>query len=88
MPVHVGDNWPTVAHVVDLFCQMGCELHCMQPHIHGDNGPYTVRYLMNVETEGMVSIGAFADDDRVPISDIEYWERRLDVEIPKLPEWY
>ncbi len=82
-----GGNWPTVQKIIELFTAVGCELSTHHPQVFGENGPYSVRYLYNPETDGMACIGQYEDADRVPLSDILNWERRLGAEIPKLDEW-
>ena len=69
--------------LIELFTAMGCELHTLPDLLHDQNGSHRVRFLYNPETEGFVSLRDLEDDDTLPPSEVENWERRLEVEIPK-----
>jgi hypothetical protein len=42
-----------------------------------------VRYLYSPVTDDFVSLSDLADDEILPPSEIESWERRLGIEVPK-----
>ena len=48
-----------------------------------DGETYEVRFLYNPETEGFVSLRDLEDNDILPPSEVENWERRLEMTIPK-----
>ncbi len=63
---------------------MGCELHIMPNKLTDPDGKeHEVRFLYNPETEGFVSLRGLDNDDILPPSEVENWERRLEMEIPK-----
>lgn len=63
---------------------MGCELHTLQqPIVAPDGTQHEVRFLYNPDTEGFVSLRDLEDDDILPPSEVENWERRLEMTIPK-----
>jgi hypothetical protein len=73
-----------VGDVISVFLQMGCELKNLPGKIETPSGDgLVVRYLLNPETGGFVELIDLADDESVSIDEVEYWERRLTMEIPK-----
>ena len=76
-------NWPTLSQLVELFTAMGCVLSEPDAHVEGPDGKHPVRFLYNPETEGFASLNSYDDDERIPPSEVENWERRLGVDIPK-----
>jgi major membrane immunogen (membrane-anchored lipoprotein) len=62
---------------------MGCELHKLEGRIKTQDADYEVRFLYSPEADDFVSLSDLADNERIPPSEIENWERRLGVEIPK-----
>ena len=83
MAQRVGGYWPTIRELIDLFTAMGCELHDLEGHIEGPDGKRRVRFLYNPENDGIASLSDYDDDDSVPPSVAENWERLLDITIPK-----
>lgn len=80
----VGGPWLTVAKLIELFTAMGCEVHFLEGHIVGDDGEQRkVRFLYNPETEGFASLSDIDDTDHIPPAEVEGWERRLGLSIPK-----
>jgi hypothetical protein len=78
-----GHRWLTVGKLIELFVAMGCELHELSGKLHGPMGSHRVRFLYNPEADDFVSLSDLADDERIPPSEVESWERRLQLEIPK-----
>ncbi len=83
MAQRVDGPWLTVGKLIELFTAMGCVLGKLPGEIHGPNGSWEVRYLYYEETDSFVSLSDLADDDILPPSEIENWERRLGLTIPK-----
>jgi hypothetical protein len=79
----VGGSWLSVGKLVELFTAMGCVLHDLPGRLIQPGKSYKVRYLYSPVTGDFVSLGGLADDDIMPPSEIENWERRLGIDIPK-----
>ncbi len=75
----------SVGRVIALFTAMGCELRPLTGRLSGPDGSEPIRFLYNPETEGVASLSTYDDDDRIPPSQIDQWERALGVEIPRGP---
>ena len=85
MPVPVGPwPWPTVRELKALFVAMGCELRETKSLVVDENGATrTIPFLYSELTDDFVSLRDYDDDDRVSWLEVENWERRLGVEIPR-----
>ena len=78
-----------VGEIVSLFLQMGCEEQfTRRTKVEDGDGEAVeaVRYLLNPETGGFMPIGDLEDDESVPWSEVESWERRLGLLVPRPPE--
>jgi hypothetical protein len=83
-----GGNWPTVKEVLDLFVAMGCEIRTTaEPMFSSSDSGEAVRYLYNPDAKVFVVIDDLVDTSVMTPSEIQYYERRLDLEIPKKPDW-
>lgn len=78
-----GGNWLTVAQLVELFTAMGCSLNEPGTVLAGPDGTYPIRFIYSDVTDDFVSLNSYDNDERVPPSEVENWERRLGVTIPK-----
>jgi len=81
-----GAPWLTPRQLIELFVQMGCELGELPRPLEGPDGPRRVRYLYSPMTDDFVSLLDYEPDERIPPSEVENWERRLGVVIPKRDE--
>ena len=71
---------------MSLFIQMGCELRVAEGDVVSDGGEVlNFRYLFNPENKAFVAIVDLGDEEFVSAGEVEYWERRLGVTIPKPP---
>lgn len=62
---------------------MGCVVAKLPGHLETPEGLLGVRYLYSPLTDDFVSLSDLDNDDIVPPSVLEGWERRLGIEIPK-----
>ena len=63
---------------------MGCEYRELDGQLIEDDGAERrIRFLYSAETDDFVSLSDYADDERVPWSEVENWERRLGVIVPR-----
>ena len=62
---------------------MGCEIRILSKTITGPDGTHQPRFLYNPETGGSVSLSDLANDEKLPPSEIDNWERRLSLEVPR-----
>ncbi len=76
-------RWLTLKQLIELFVTMGCVLNTLDQHLEGPNGAYPVRYLYSPMTNDFVSLLDYEDNEKIPPSEVENWERRLGIEIPK-----
>jgi hypothetical protein len=75
-----------VRSVLSLFIQMGCELRVAESDIVDQGGDVlNFRYLFNPDNGAFVPIVDLGDEEYVSAGEVEYWERRLGVTIPKPP---
>jgi hypothetical protein len=73
-----------VREVLALFVQMGCELRIAEHTVYSDDGDVlNFRYLYNPENEAFAPIIDLGDDEQVSSGEVESWERRLGIVIPK-----
>lgn len=78
--------WLTIGKLVELFTAMGCEERPLPGMlVNADGTKRTVHYLFNPENNGFVSLRDYARDERIPPPEVENWERRLGMIIPKGP---
>jgi hypothetical protein len=65
---------------------MGCEHRIVEPCMDDGYGSvFGFSYLFNPETNAAVPVLDLGDDEYVPVDEVEGWERRLGVAIPKPP---
>lgn len=83
MAFRVNGSWYRVGELIALFTAMGCELHELNRQVDNADFGRLVRFLYNPENECFVSLSDLADDELLPPSEVENWERRLDISIPK-----
>jgi hypothetical protein len=83
MAQRVGGPWHTVRKLIELFVAMGCELGELEGGLTDSEGHHRVRYLFSPETKDFVSLSDLEDEDRIPPSEVENWERRLGITIPR-----
>jgi hypothetical protein len=63
---------------------MGCALKTAECDIVLNDGQsFKPRYLVSPDQNSFAPIDDLADDESIPDSEIEYWERRLGVSIPR-----
>lgn len=72
-----------VREVISLFLQMGCELREAEATIHEDGDSFNFRYLIDPETKAFVPVVDLDDSDFISEGEVELWERRLGINIPK-----
>jgi hypothetical protein len=78
-----GKFWK-VREAVSVFLQMGCELRVLPGKVMiRDGEPLFVRFLIEPASGRFVELIDLHDDESVSLEEIEYWERRLGMEIPK-----
>ena len=61
---------------------MGCVLHELPGHLEVPEGANPVRYLYSPETDDFVSLLNYENDEFIPPSEVENWERRLGFNVP------
>ncbi len=75
-----------VRNIISLFVQMGCEHNIVEPCIDGGNGSvYGFSYLVNPANGAAVPILDLGENEYISIYEVESWERRLGITIPKPP---
>ena len=80
-----GTFW-NVREIVSLFQQMGCESHTSKDIIESTDGVcFYVRYLHNPANEAFIPLADLEDDQSISKWEVESWERRLAIKIPKPP---
>jgi hypothetical protein len=80
-----GTFW-NVREIVSLFQQMGCEVHTFEDTIKSMDGDcFNVRYLQNPVNRAFVPLVNLGDDEFISKWEVESWERRLAITIPKPP---
>lgn len=83
----ISGNLRRVSEVISLFIGMGCELRTASSSVQLNDGEsFTPRYLIAPDKSNFVQIDYLNDDEFIFESEIEYWERRLGVSIPKRNE--
>jgi hypothetical protein len=81
----VDGPWLSVRKLIELFVGMGCELHEIPGQLVEPGVRRNIRYLYSPDANDFVSLRDLEDDDRLPPSEVENWERRLGMTIPKGP---
>jgi hypothetical protein len=86
-PIGRGD-WPFVKDVIALFVVMGCEVRTMPATLVDETAVASrIRFLYNPAAKVFVAIDDYDDDMKMTPSEIDHFERRLDIEIPKKESW-
>ena len=76
-----------VAEVISLFVSMGCSLTCTSQPVEIEDGRETyIRHLVSPDKQVFFPIVDLSDDEFIFGEEIEHWERRLGVVIPKSDE--
>jgi hypothetical protein len=83
-----GGNWPKARDVFAVFVAMGCEIRTIPAGLLNEEaGEETLRILYNPAAKVFVDIQEYEDDMTLTPSEIDHFERRLDIEIPKPENW-
>ena len=65
---------------------MGCEYNVAEPCVSdGDGSVYGLSYPVNRENNTFVPLQDLGDSESVSSWEVESWERRLGIQIPKPP---
>jgi hypothetical protein len=76
-----------VRDIISLFIQMGCQHNVVEPCTDdGFGSVFGFSYLVNPETNAAVPILDLGEDEYLSSYEVESWERRLGVTIPKPPD--
>ena len=66
---------------------MGCEYNIAEPRVDDGHGSvFSFDYLINRENKTFVPLQDLGDGESVSSWEVEFWERRLGIKIPKPPE--
>lgn len=76
-PFGAAAGWRNLRQLVEFFVLMGCTLNEVPHDLEGPDGVHQVRYLFSHKTKDFVSLADYEDDEFVPPSEVENWERRL-----------
>lgn len=76
-------GWLTIGKAIELFTAMGCVLNELPEHLEGPDGKHPVRYLYSSETNDFVSLLNYEDGELIPPSELDNWERRLGMTVPR-----
>jgi hypothetical protein len=72
--------------IINLFIDMGCVLTPENGVVECPDGDdFTVRELKSPETGGFTAIIDLDDNEFIPATEVDVWERRLGVVIPRPP---
>lgn len=64
--------------------QMGCDLRTAEESLYDEGGVTNLRFLINSDdSKKFVAIVDLDDSDFIPEGEVEFWERRLGIVIPK-----
>jgi len=77
---HAG--WHKLSKLIEFFVMMGCVLNEVPGHLEGPEGIHPIRYLYSPETDDFVSLLNYDNDEFIPPSEVESWERRLGFKVP------
>lgn len=72
-----------VGQAIELFTAMGCVLNQLPGHLEGPDGAHPIRFLYSPETDDFVSLLNYENDEWIPPSELDNWERRLGMTIPR-----
>jgi len=76
-----------VKQIVDLFVMMGCIYTKIDETIESNDGEfYGLGYILNPENNAHVPVVDLRDGDSISEIEVESWERRLGIHIPKPPQ--
>jgi hypothetical protein len=85
LAVQANPFW-NVRNIIALFVQMGCEHNIAEPCISdGEGSVFGFSYLVNRENNTFVPLQDLGDNEFVSSWEVESWERRLGIQIPKPP---
>lgn len=62
---------------------MGCVVKELPGLLEGPDGERPIVFLYNPEADDFVSLAGYDPDDYVSPLEIDAWERRLDMQIPR-----
>jgi hypothetical protein len=74
--------WHKLSKLIEFFVMMGCVLNEVPRHLEGPDGAHPIRYLYSPKTNDFVSLLNYENDEYIPPSEVENWERRLGFEVP------
>jgi hypothetical protein len=77
-----GEGWRRLSDLIEFFVLMGCVLNELPGHLEGPDGAHPIRYLYSPLTDDFVSLLHYENDEYIPSSEIESWERRLGYHLP------
>ena len=72
-----------VGQAVELFIAMGCVLNQLPGHLEGPDGAHPVRYLYSPGADDFVSLLNYENDEWIPPTELDNWERRLGMKVPR-----
>lgn len=73
-----------VGRVVAAFVERGCELRVAEPMVRlADGDCLNARYLVSLATGQFVALVDVADADSVADAEVQFWERRLGIRLPR-----
>ena len=83
-----GGDWPLYREIIQLFIEMGCQTLTLSENLFDAEGAgIPIRFLYNPASKVFVALDEFDDEMRMTPSEIDHFERRLDIEIPKKDSW-
>ena len=62
---------------------MGCILNEVPSHLEGSDGSHPIRYLYSPASDDFVSLLNYSNDEFIPPSELDNWERRLGIKVPR-----
>jgi hypothetical protein len=83
VPFGIGPGWRKLSDLIEFFVLNGCVLNELPGHLEGPDGAHPIRYLYSPLTDDFVSLLNYENDEFIPPSEIENWERRLGYELPR-----
>jgi hypothetical protein len=84
-PFGRGPGWWQLSKLIEFFVMMGCVLNELPGHLEGPDGEQPIRFLYSPKTDDFVSLLDYENDEYIPPSEVENWERRLGYVLPKDP---
>jgi hypothetical protein len=76
-------KWRKLQDLITFFVYNGCVLEELPGHLEGPDGEHAIRYLYSPKTDDFVSLLNYENDEFIPESEVQNWERRLGFELPK-----